>query len=280
MTSPKPRRRRVVRFVLRWTAFLVLLWLAAVVVMKSFENRLIYVGAHGRAPWADRLDDRIEDVWLTAADGTRLHARLLPHDGGAGPVLFSHGNGGNVSYYGPTMHALRRQLGRPVLVYDYPGYGKSEGSPSEAGCYAAGEAAYRWLTETRGAPPGRVVLLGESLGSGVAVELATRHDHAALVLLYPFTSLPAAAKWHYPWLPCGTFMSNRFDNLSKIGRCRRPVFVVHGTDDTVVPFDHGQRLYEAANEPKRFLAVQGGMHGCELGDPDYADLRQFLDEPR
>lgn len=280
MTLVPSRRRRVLRFVGRWGAFFLLLWVVAVVVFKLLENRMIYAGANGRTAWVDQPDKRIEDVWLTAADGTRLGARYLSADEQTGAVLLSHGNGGNVSRYGEVMHYLRKHLGRSVLVYDYPGYGLSEGKPTEAGCYAAGEAAYRYLTDTRGVPPNRIVLLGESLGGGVSVELATRHDHVALVLLYPFTSLPAAAKWHYPFLPCHTFMANRYDNLSKIGRCSRPLFILHGTADPVVPFSQGERLYQAANEPKRLRAIEGGSHEPDFGDAVYAELRQFLDEPR
>lgn len=280
MTPAPSRRRRITRIVGRWSAFLLLLCIIVLAVMKLLENRFVYIGGYGRSPWVEEPDPQIEDVTLATSDGTKITARFLPANGATGAVLVSHGNGGNISLYGPMMHHLRRQLGRSVLVYDYPGYGKSEGSPSEAGCYAAGEAAYRWLTEIRGVPADRVVLFGESLGGGVAVELATRHDHAALALLYPFTSLPAAAKWHYPWLPCEWLMSNRFDNLSKIGRCHRPVFVIHGTVDQVIPFGHGELLYKAANEPKRFRPVPGGHHTPDLGEEVYAELRQFLDEPR
>src|SRR5262249_20051937 len=159
--------------------------------------------------------------------------------------------GGNLSHRGALMAALRSHLGRSVLAYDYPGYGKSDGEPTEPGCYAAGEAAYRWLTDERKVPANRILLLGESLGGGVAVELASRFDHEALVLVFSFTSLPAAARCHYPWLPCGLLMSNRYDNLSKIGRCHRPVFITHGTADEIVPFRQGEELFAAANEPKR-----------------------------
>jgi fermentation-respiration switch protein FrsA (DUF1100 family) len=176
------------------------------------------------------------------------------------------------------MRNLHRHLGRSVLAYDYPGYGQSDGRPTEAGCYLAGEAAYRWLTDERKVPAGRVVLLGESLGGGVATELATRHDHEALVLVFTFTSFPAAAKCHYPWVPCGLLMANRFDNLAKIGRVRRPVFITHGTADEIVPYRQGEELFAAANEPKRFLPLDGVTHNVDLDERFYAELRRFLDE--
>ena len=278
--APPTRRRRLTRFAARWVVFLTLLWVGAVAAMKAQENRLAFAPTRADVAWADPPDPAVRDVWLTAADGTRLHAWYLPADADAGAVLVSHGNGGNVSGLGPMMVNLRRHLGRSVLAYDYPGFGRSDGAPTEAGCYAAGDAAYRWLTADRRHPPGAVVLLGESLGGGVAVELATRHDHEALVLVSTFTSLPDAAAAHNPWVPCRTLMSNRFDNLSKIGRCRRPVFVAHGTADDVVPFGQGERLFAAANEPKRLLAVEGAGHGMSFGGWLSAELKPFLDEPR
>jgi hypothetical protein len=280
IAAPPTRRRRLTRFVVRWAGFLALLWVGAVAVMKCLEGRLVFAPARADAAWADAPEPTIQDVWLASADGTRLHAWFLPADGDAGTVLLSHGYGGNLSGLGPMMLALRQNLGRSVLAYDYPGFGKSDGEPTEAGCYAAGDAAYDWLTGDRGVPPGRVVLLGQSLGGGVAVDLAARRDHEALVLEYTFTRPPDTAKVHYPWLPCRTLMSNRFDNLAKIGRCRRPVFVIHGTADEVVPVDQGERLFAAANEPKQFLAIEGAGHGAEFGDRLYGPLRRFLDDQR
>ena len=224
-------------------------------MLKSLENRLVYFPLRAAESWEPPPDPKTEDVWLTSSDGTKLHAWFLPHNS-PGVVLIGHGNGGNLSHRGNLVRNLHRHLGRSVLVYDYPGYGKSDGQPSETGCYRAGEAAYHWLIEKRKVSAGRVVLFGESLGGGVAVELATRHDHEALVLVFPFTSLPDAARVHYPWLPCDLLMSNRFDNLSKIGKCHRPVFITHGTADEVVPYRHGEALFIAANEPKRFLPIE------------------------
>ena len=110
-------------------------------------------------------------------------------------------------------------------------------------------------------------MLGESLGGGTAVELATRHDHRALVLVFTFTTLPATAKFHYPWLPVNTLMRTRFDNLAKIGKCKRPVFIAHGTADSVVPFAQGEALYAAANTPKEFLGIEGADHDLNVIGP-------------
>jgi fermentation-respiration switch protein FrsA (DUF1100 family) len=276
--APSGRWRRARRFVLRRVVFLGLVYLAVVAVFAALETSLVFHPASPAESWFAPADPDTQDVWFADAAGTRLHGWWLPPERPeAGAVLVAHGNGGNVSHRGQLAADLRRALGAGVLLVEYPGYGKSEGTPSEAGCYAAGEAAYRWLTDEAQVPPGRVVLLGESLGGGTAVELAARHDHRALVLVFCFTSLPAAAKHHYPWLPTHTLMRTRFDNLSKLPRCRRPVFVAHGTADEVIPFRHGEELFAAANDPKEFVRLDGFTHNALLDDRFYLALRRFLD---
>jgi fermentation-respiration switch protein FrsA (DUF1100 family) len=248
-----------------------------IVVFWFLERRLVFVPSSAAESWNAPVDSATRDVWLTSADGPKLHAWwLAPTDPAAGAVLVAHGNGGNLSHRGQLAADLRRTLGAGVLLFDYPGYGRCEGTPTEEGCYDAAEAAYRWLTDEAKVPANRITLLGESLGGGPAVELATRHDHRALVLVFTFTSLPAAAKFHYRFLPTHTLMRTRFDNLSKIGRCRRPVFILHGTADRVIPFSHGEALFAAANEPKEFVRLDGVDHDVALGDRLTVPLAQFL----
>lgn len=265
------------RTLLRWIGFLALVYLGVVAVFWLLERSLVFHPSSPAESWEKPQDDRTRDVTFAAADGPMIHGWWLPPESpAAGAVLVAHGNGGNLSHRGGLAAELRRSLGAGVLLFDYPGYGKSEGQPTEAGCYSSAEAAFRWLTDGAKIPANRVVFFGESLGGGPAVELATRHDHRALVLLYTFTSLPAAAHFHYPWLPTRTMMRTRFDNLSKIARCHRPVFIAHGTADEVVPFSHGEALYAAANEPKQFLPMQGFAHGIPAGDEFYGPLAKFL----
>lgn len=253
------------------------LYVAVVAVFLWFELSLVFRPHSPTQGWRPPVDQRTQDVSFTSTDGTKLHGWWLPPTRPeAGAVLVSHGNGGNLSYCGGIAASLNNTTGAGVFLYDYPGYGHSEGSPTEASCYAAADAAYAWLTDLGKVPQQRVVLFGQSLGTGVAVELATRHPHRALVLVCPFTSLPAAAKSHYPFLPTHTVMRSRFDSLSKIGRCSRPVFVAHGTADSVVPFWQGEALFAAANEPKEFLRVEGAGHSIP-SDDFYGPLARFLD---
>lgn len=273
-----PRSGRL-RTIGRWAAGLATLYVGVVTVFWLLERSMVFRPCSPAQSWNAPVDPDTQDVTLTGSDGAIVHGWWLPpREPAAGAFLVAHGNGGNLSHRGQFAADLRRTIGAGVLMFDYPGYGKSTGKPTEAGCYASAEAAFAWLTTVAKLPANRVVLLGESLGGGVAVELATRHDHRALVLVFTFTSLPAVAKFHYPFLPTHTLMRTRFDNLAKIGQCRRPVFIAHGTADDVVPFTHGQALFAAANEPKHFLRLEGVGHDLGLSDQFCVPLAKFLAE--
>ncbi len=242
------------------------------------ERSLVFRPSSPAESWYPAVHAGTRDVSFASSDGAQIHAWWLPgRDPAAGAFLVSHGNGGNLSHRGLLAADLRRTTGAGVLLYDYPGYGNSAGKPTEESCYAAGAAAYEWLTDQEKLAPRCIVLLGESLGGGTAVELATRYDHRALVLIFTFTSLPAVAKYHYPFLPTRQLMRTRFDNLEKIGRCHRPVFIAHGSSDKVVPFSHSEALFTAANEPKEFLRLEGFGHDLVLGDALCKPLASFLE---
>lgn len=267
--------RRARRVVLRSC----LLYVGVVVVFWWLERSLVFRPSSASESWNSPVHPATRDLTLVSSDGARIHAWWLPgRNPAAGAFLISHGNGGNLSHRGLLASDLRRATGAGVLLFDYPGYGRSEGKPTEESCYAAGEAAFEWLTDKEKVAPRSIVLLGESLGGGTAVELATRHEHRALVLIFTFTSLPAVAKYHYPFLPTRQLMRTRFDNLAKIGSCHRPVFIAHGPPDRVVPFSHGEALFAAANEPKEFLRLDGFGHDLDLGDTLCEPVAKFLEK--
>jgi fermentation-respiration switch protein FrsA (DUF1100 family) len=245
-------------------------------MLGFLENRLVYHPISADQEWHAPSDHRPQDVALRAADGTSIHAWWYPRAESSGAVLYCHGNAGNLSHRHDAVAELRAYLNESVLIFDYPGYGKSEGRPSEPGCYAAAEAAYDWLVQDQRIPPPRLVLFGGSLGGGVAVELACRRDHRALILINTFTSVPDVGKTIYPWLPLHWLMRNRFDNLAKIGRCRRAVLIAGGTADQTIPITMGERLFAAANEPKVFFRMEGRGHNDSLPTEFYAVLRDFL----
>jgi fermentation-respiration switch protein FrsA (DUF1100 family) len=220
-------------------------------------------------------------VTLASADGERIHAWFSVPDGWEprqGAIHYSHGNGSNLSRISGRAYRWREKTGRAVLLYDYPGYGKSSGRPSEAGCYAAGEAALRWLGEEQHVPPGEVILVGESLGGAVAIELATHHPVRLLVLHGAFTSFPDMAQVRVPFYPVRSLVRNRMENEEKIGLARCPVLITHGTADDVVPFRQGERLFAAAREPKRFLRMEGHGHGPPNQPDFFVAVKRFLAE--
>lgn len=217
---------------------------------------------------------------MNSRDGTALHgwwsvpAGWKPEDGA---VLFCHGNGGNLSHRGSVLRYWHEQFKMAVLLFDYPGFGRSGGSPTEAGCYAAGDAAYDWLTGVQKVAPSRLVLYGGSLGGAVATDLATRRPHRALVLVSTFTSFPDMAQKECPVLPVRWLVRNQFANETKIGRCLAPVFIAHGTTDALIPFSQGQRLFAAARGPKQFFVMPDYRHHDCPTAAAYPALRRFLD---
>jgi fermentation-respiration switch protein FrsA (DUF1100 family) len=265
-----PRRLR------RLLVVLVCCYLGVALVLMALENWLVYHPVRAAQDWGAPPNERVRDLELHLADGTLIHAWWCPAEGARGAVLYCHGNAGNLSHRSGTIAALQHHLHESVLIFDYPGYGKSGGRPTEAGCYAAAEAAYDWLVQEQKIMPRDILLFGGSLGGAVAVDLASRKPHRALVLLKTFTQAPDVAQSMYPWLPVRWLMRNRFDNLGKIHLCKQPVFIVHGTTDSVVPFVQGERLFAAANEPKLFLPMEGIDHNDPVSPDFFIELRKFL----
>ena len=227
-------------------------------------DALIYIPSRGSAPPPPGVEERT----ITTSDDVRLHAFYAPPpEAGAPVILWSHGNAGNITMRADVLQILAAR-GLGVLAYDYRGYGASEGRPNEHGLYLDAEAAYDSL-RADGISAERIVCYGESLGSGVSVELARRRPCAALVLLAPFTSLNDVARHHYG--PLSRVIATRFPSLSRIGELRLPLLVIHGDLDEVVPFPLGERLFAAANEPKRFVRVPGAYHNDLFDHPIVID---------
>jgi fermentation-respiration switch protein FrsA (DUF1100 family) len=250
--------------------------------LLALENRVLFAGRH-RIGWDEPPPGlTVEDLRLTSADGTAIHAWWSAPPGwepAKGVVLFSHGNADNVSHWGDRFLLWQKELGTAVLGYDYPGFGKSGGRPTEQGCYAAAEAAHAWLTGAKGVSARDVILIGQSLGGAMTVDLGTRHECRAVVLLSAFTSFPDVAQATVPFLPARWLVSNRMDNLAKMSRVRGPVFIAHSTDDHVVPFAQGERLFAAAPGRKRFFRSEGLRHQHPRSPEFFAALRDFLGEP-
>jgi pimeloyl-ACP methyl ester carboxylesterase len=242
---------------------------------SSVESALIFQPAPGSKTY-EAPPPPVQDLELTMADGTRIHARWFPHPGASGAVLYCHGNGGNIEQYGKIVREIEQNLGESVLIVDYPGYGYSRGTPSEASCCGAGETAYQWLTQTQKVPPGRVLLMGESLGGAVAIDLASHYDHRALILVRTFTSVPEVADDQLPILFSAPLVTNHFNNLEKISQCKQPIFIAQADKDYTIPFRHGQRLLQACTAPAEFCVLRNMGHHDPLPGDFYVALKQFL----
>jgi len=209
----------------------------------------------------------IEERWITAEDGVRLHAWYAAAPGAIATLVWSHGNGGNIAGRLEVLLALRARAFN-VLAYDYRGYGRSAGRPSEPGCYRDARAAYD-DARARGADPRSIVCFGESLGGAVAIRLACERPCAGVAVVSTFTTLGEVARVHYGAL--AALAGQRFDSLSRVRLLQVPVFVAHGDGDDLVPFPLGEALYQAAPEPKRFFRAAGARHNDVFAAPGLLD---------
>lgn len=222
----------------------------------------------------------VEEVWIEAAEGVRVHGIYAAAENAYADLLFFHGNAGNL-YDRLDNVTLLVALGFNVLIMDYRGYGKSGGEPSEAALYEDGLAAYRYLIDEKGADPARLVLFGRSLGSTVAIELGSRQPAGVVIAESAFTSARELARLHYGLLPnlLLRVMTHQFDSLSKAPNLKAPVLYIHGDRDSIVPVEMGLRLYEASPEPKEWYPIRGAGHNDTLivgGDEYFQRLAEFV----
>ena len=223
-----------------------------------------------------------EEVFFPTPDGHRLHGWYIPGDSDT-TLLWFHGNGGNIGHRVEELALVHARLGTNVFIFDYRGYGNSEGSPSERRIYRDAQAALEYL-QTRPEPasatgPGQIVYFGRSLGAAVAIELAGDQPTAGLVLVAPFASLGDMARIAYPYLPLKWLLGNRYNSLARISQLHQPVLLMHGDQDEIVPLSQGKKLLEAANPPKKFQVLPGAGHNdtySAAGDIYWHALSEFL----
>jgi fermentation-respiration switch protein FrsA (DUF1100 family) len=219
-----------------------------------------------------------EDVWFNSADGTKLHGWFVPHPEPKRAILYCHGNGEHIGCNVELAARLRDSLSASVFLFDYRGYGRSEGRPSEAGCIADGRAAQEWLANRAGGRPSDIVLMGRSLGGAVAVALAAEQGARALIVENGFPTMPEVAAVHFPWLPVVWGMRNRYDSLSRIRQYRGPLLQSHGVADDLVPIALARRLFEAAGgRSKKWIEFPELGHNSPWPTQYYDELAAFLD---
>ena len=248
-----------------------------VAVIAAMQRAIVFPATRAmfwnpaEAGWAYR--DVVLDV-----DGHTTHGWFIPVPGSRGVILYSHGNGGNISDRQAGL-AIWRQLGFDVLIYDYGGYGNSTGKASEKRCYEDIRACWRWLVEEQKVPPLRIVLFGRSLGGAVTADLAAEVSPGAIILESTFLSAVTLGKEAFPFLPVGLLLRHRFETERKLARCTAPILVVHSPDDDIVPYHHGKGLFQLAPEPKTFLEIVGNHNEgyAETGPRYIQGLSSFLE---
>jgi uncharacterized protein len=275
-----------VRRVVELAAITTVVVLVVLAAFWAFQRRLIYLPSRAQVPPAATVLSGARDVELRTSDGLELGAWHLPApaDLNAFTVLVANGNAGDRSLRAPLASALATR-GFGVLLFDYRGYGGNPGSPSEDGLARDVRAAYEFLVDEAAVPTDRLLYFGESLGAAVVAELATEHPPAGLVLRSPFADLASVGRIHYPFLPVGTLLKDRFPVAEYVSQLTVPITVVYGTSDSIVPPEHSKRSVAAARGPTRIIAIEGADHNDLAllnGDPlirAVVDLAEQVDRP-
>ena len=264
-----------------WIVFIaVAVFFAGLSALLYFgQGRMIFQPTSRHEHGAEKSGLGYEDVRLPVGDDQKIHGWYFPCELGdtAPTVLFFHGNAGNISHRLSTAQFFVG-LGVNFFMFDYRGYGQSDGSPSEDALYADARAAYDWLLVTKGIDPDRLFLFGRSLGGAVAVDLATRVKCGGLVVESSFTSTSDMGQRMFPHLPVRLLVRYRFDSLGKIGRVNCPVLVTHSPDDEMIPYEMGRDLFDAAGPHKTFIPLEGRHNdrGYLQNDKYLNGLRRFL----
>ena len=237
-------------------------YLICLAILTLFQRKFIYFPYKLDKEFEfPRYASQLEEVFITCENGNIINGLYAPGKDTFPTVLIFHGNAGNITHRDIILQGFNR-LGYAVLLIDYQGYGKSEGTPSEKNLYLDGKASLKWLSKEKKVNPEEIVLFGKSLGSGVAVELATQNSFKALILESPFTSIASVARSHFPYkfFPVSLVLIDKFDNAAKIHRVDSPLLITHGTEDTIVDKKEGEKLFKQANMPKELYLIEGGDH--------------------
>lgn len=277
MTSSSSLWSKVSPILRRWFLGALLLYGGLLVVLTFLQSKLLYFPTKDMLS-PSRFGLNVEDVWVTSSGGKKIHGWWVPHPKAKLTLLWFHGNAGNLTHRAPMISEFQASFQVNILILDYQGYGKSEGSPSEEGIYADAKAMWDWLLQEKQQKPEQIVVLGRSLGCAIASHLVTQVQPAALILDSPFSSFVDVASAHFPWLPVRWIARFRYTTAEYVKKRSCPLLVIHSPDDEVIPYKLGQRCYEQAASPKEFLQIQGTHNdGFYQSKSDYvAAVRKFL----
>jgi fermentation-respiration switch protein FrsA (DUF1100 family) len=256
-------KKRFSYYLRRIPMYLAVAYFTVVACAYFMQSSLLFFPSQEMQNKPSQRGWKYEEIMLDVPGG-KTCGWYLPLDNARGVVLFSHGNGDNISSWFEVTDKFRK-LGFSTLLYDYASYGKSTGKISEKRCYADVRAMWNWLIEVKKIPPEKILIYGQSFGGGVAADLAKDVKPGAVVLESTFTSVPDIAARQYPFLPVRLLCSFQFDTKNKMAQIHAPIMIIHSPDDTLIPYSNGETLFKLANEPKTFLKI-GGDHNSGFGE--------------
>jgi uncharacterized protein len=276
--TPGLGRSLVRRLIVSAIRIIVVAYLGAILMGCCWQDRLIFYPSKTIRQTPVEGGLRFEEVTLKTSDGVTLSAWYVPAaQKGSRTMVFCHGNAGNIGDRLDKL-AIFHSLDTNTLIFDYRGYGTSDGKPSEPGTYLDAQAAYDWLHDTRGVPSADIIIYGESLGGAVAANLASQRQCRGLILDSTFTSVADVGARAFPLLPVRLMVGRKYDTTAVIAKVRCPVLMIHSRNDEIVPFELGQKLFGQANEPKAFVEIAGGHNdGFAVSEEAYTKaLRLWL----
>jgi fermentation-respiration switch protein FrsA (DUF1100 family) len=277
-------RNRMTSTLMSIAAVLLIAYVALALLLFLMQSRFLYYPVREISCTPAELGLDFEDVTFTTTDGLKLNGWHIPALDSRFTVLFCHGNGGNMMHRLDSINIFHN-LGLNCLVFDYRGYGHSEGRPTEQGTYLDAAAAYRWLTEDKKIQPQDIIIFGRSLGGTIAAQLARNVDAKALAIESTFTSYVDIGRKFYWYMPVRLFARFSYDTIDYIKDVHCPVMVIHSANDEIVPFEFGRRLYETANEPKEFIEIVGSHNDGFVVSGDiytgaWSEWLKFLEESK
>jgi alpha-beta hydrolase superfamily lysophospholipase len=245
-----------IKNIMNIAVILLIFYLVFLITIYFMQDRMLYFPDREILITPRDIGLEYEEVSLKTRDNVTISGWYIPSENEKGVLLFCHGNAGNISH---RMDSIRifHGLGFSVLIFDYRGYGHSEGKPSEKGTYLDAEAAWNYLIVEKQKSPDRIILFGRSLGAAIAAESARRHYPAGIILESSFISVPEMGTHYYPWIPVRLLSKFDYTTIDKIKSITCPKLIIHSPDDEIVPFEHGRRLFENAGQSKEFLQIKG-----------------------
>ena len=260
----------------RIAAVLAIIYSSACGYMYFAQDSLIFKPTH-EVKLVTEVFHGANEYWISTPEGNKLQTWYKTAVSGKETLVYLHGNAGNLSTRGRLINILSED-GRGLLIFSWGGFGMSQGQPSEQSFYIDARAVFDWLENSQGLKANDLIVYGESLGTGVAVQLATERDFKGVILAAPYTSIAQMAANDYPWLPVDLLLKHRFDSIDKVTAITEPLVVMHSTDDDTIPFEQGELLFKAATEPKLFMPFTDRQHTKFRSEDVDRAIRWILDK--